>query len=129
MLETTSKWYADLMEHLTPGSVDTDNLMKWARRSGKKLAPNLAAANAETAKQISDLAGKKTSFERDREGSLGQVRALLGAVEKVELELAKKVAGDDEKKALRNYRKDEIPLPYRKAVASYYEELSKDQQK
>ena len=47
------------------------------------------------------------------------------AVEKLEVELARKVGNEAEKKALRNYRKDDIPSTYRKAVAEYYEDLSK----
>ncbi len=92
----------------------------------QKLAPALAAINPDAAKEISALAAKSTAFERDREGSLAQVASLLKEVEKIELALAKKIAGDEERKALNSYRKDDIPQPYRKAVAAYYEELSKD---
>jgi hypothetical protein len=56
---------------------------------------------------------------------LTQTKRLLVAVEKLEVELARKVGNEAEKKALRDYRKDDIPSTYRKAVAEYYEDLSK----
>ena len=70
-------------------------------------------------------ASKAPAFGRDFTGSLSQVRSLLAALEGIEAELQRKVGQEAENKALRNYSKERIPSAYRKAVAKYYEELSK----
>ncbi len=44
ILATNSKWFDDLLQQFTPhtGEIDTLRLMEWAKRKGKKYAPNLA---------------------------------------------------------------------------------------
>ena len=44
MLATSSKWFDSLLQEFTPvsGGIDAPRLLNWARRKGKKLAPNLA---------------------------------------------------------------------------------------
>ncbi len=44
MLATSSEWVDSLLQVFTPisGDIDTPRLMDWARKKGKKLAPNLA---------------------------------------------------------------------------------------
>ena len=44
MLATSSEWFNSLLQAFTPitGDIDTPRLMEWARKKGKKLAPNLA---------------------------------------------------------------------------------------
>ncbi len=41
---TSSEWFDSLMQEFTPhsGGIDTERLLNWARKKGKKLAPNLA---------------------------------------------------------------------------------------
>jgi hypothetical protein len=81
------------------------------------------------AKLIEELARKDPAFERDFDHSLAQVNALLSAVEKLEAGLAEKVETEKEKKAMKDYRKDDVPGAYKPAVAAYYEELSKTGEK
>jgi len=44
IIVTSSKWFDSLIQEFTPvtGEIDTPRLLNWARRKGKKLAPNLA---------------------------------------------------------------------------------------
>ncbi|MEQ8844284.1 MAG: glycine--tRNA ligase [Phycisphaerales bacterium] len=44
ILATGSEWHTSLLQEFTPqtGDIDTSRLLNWARRKGKKLAPNLA---------------------------------------------------------------------------------------
>jgi len=95
-----------------------------------RIARRLEHLVPETSKQLGAAAsGVKTAFERDFPRSLEQVRTLLRSLEKAEQELGAKVAKEKEGKALRNYRKEDIPRAYREAVAAYYEELSKEEKK
>ncbi|MCW8129814.1 MAG: hypothetical protein KIS92_05615 [Planctomycetota bacterium] len=78
------------------------------------------------AKAIENASKKETEFERDFTGSLKQVRALLAELEKAEVDLQSKVSKEQEKRAMKNIQKDNVPSEYRGAVAAYYEELSKE---
>jgi hypothetical protein len=85
----------------------------------------LPALLPEPSKQLVKAASQNVAFERDFAGSLGKVQSLLAALEKVETELRRKVGKEAEDRAMRDYSKEKIPSAYRKAVAEYYEELSK----
>ena len=108
-------------------------LNKTAEQLGEetgRAAKRLGNIAPEVSQQLgAAAAGTKTEFERDFPASLGQVRKLLTALEKAEQVLGAKVAQEKESKALRNYRKEDIPRGYRQAVAAYYEELAKEEKK
>ncbi|MBI3831724.1 MAG: hypothetical protein HY291_19540 [Planctomycetes bacterium] len=100
---------------------------KDAQSEAARMAGKLAklSQNAD-AKKIEDLAKKEPEFERDFDGSMMQVRVLLAELEKVEVDLASQVNKEQEKRALKNIQKDNVPSEYRGAVAAYYEDLAKD---
>lgn len=100
---------------------------KDAQSEAARMAGKLAkfSQNAD-AKKIEDLAKKEPEFERDFDGSIKQVRVLLAELEKVEVDLASQVNKEQEKRALKNIQKDNVPSEYRGAVAAYYEDLAKD---
>jgi len=108
-------------------------LNKTAEQLGEetgRAAKRLGNIAPEVGQQLGATAtGTKTEFERDFPASLGQVRKLLTALEKAEQVLGARVAQEKENKAMRNYRKEDIPRGYRQAVAAYYEELAKEEKK
>jgi hypothetical protein len=107
-----------------------NNTAEQIHGEAQRMAKRLANLTPQSSSQLGQTAsGKVEGFERNFTGSLQQVRAVLRALEKVEQELGAKVAKEKENKALRNYRKEEIPRAYREAVAAYYEDLSKSEEK
>ena len=92
-----------------------------------KLSGRLAKNDAATAKLMEDLAKKDPAFERDFDRSIAQVQSMLSAVEKMEAGISQKIEKEKEAKAMKNFRKDEVPGAYKPAVAAYYEELSKSE--
>ncbi len=101
----------------------TQQLQEEVARAVERL--RLPSIVPEPSKQLLKAARQNPAFERDFAGSLSKVQSLLAALEKVEMELQRKAGKEAESKALRNYSKERIPSSYRKAVAEYYEELSK----
>jgi hypothetical protein len=102
----------------------TQQLQEEVGRAVERL--RLPSIVPEAGKQLVKAAGQNAAaFERDFAGGLSKVQSLLAALEKTEMELQRKAAKEAESKALRNYSKERIPSGYRKAVAEYYEELSK----
>ncbi len=92
-----------------------------------KVTSRLAKNDPATAKMMEELAKKDPAFERDYERSIAQVQAMLSNVEKLEAGLSQKIEKEKESKAMKNFRKDEVPGAYKPAVAAYYEELSKSE--
>ena len=91
--------------------------------------PDLAKSDQNAANKLKEMSSKDLALDRNFEQGLNEIRGLRSAIEKLALDASKKIAKQAENKAMKNYRKDDIPANYKTAVAAYYEELAKEQNK
>jgi len=90
-----------------------------------RAAGRLSRIDPDASRGLQTAVSRPAAFERDFALSLARIRGVREALEKVESDLQKRIGEEAQKRALRDYRRDEVPGMYRRAVADYYEELSK----